>query len=95
MIKIDEFRIEMKGSMHKVMSEIASLLHQMCMRAEDEGGVSYDKAIDIILKTQGMYKLVDAGMDPQEALEVSGLTGATVRFAGEEDLKTYVNKEKK
>lgn len=85
MIKIDEIRVEMDGDISKITSETATLMHQVCKRAENEAGIPYDEALNVMLEIQRMYILVDSGMSYQEAIDVVGLT--KVRIKENEDGK--------
>ena len=87
MIKIDEMKIEMSGGISKVISETASLMHKVCKIAEDEVGIPYEETLDMMLKTQHMYGLVDSGMSYQEAIDIVGLDGVKIKEKQDNEFK--------
>ena len=80
MIKQDTIETTIDGTANTIISEAASLMHHICMNIENNTNSPYERVLDQITSSMQIYNLVDAGMTPEEALEVTGMKGKIKRI---------------
>ena len=92
MIKQDKGETTLDGSLNEIISECAALTHYLAKEVEESSNSSYDKVIEQIQSAVNLYKLVDSGMTPEEAIEVLGIDSysAKVINVDEEGVATTV-----
>jgi len=91
MIKQDKNNTHIEGNINMILSEISSLMHHVCRNVEESAGTPYETVIERVITSMQVYKLVDSGMTPEEAIDVLDLKGNMRRMeVTEEDGTKYV-----
>ena len=91
MIKQDKITTHVEGNINTILSEMSSLMHHVCKDVEEEVGTPYETVIEQVLQAMQVYKLVDSGMTPEEAIDVLDMKGNIRRMeVTEEDGTKYV-----
>jgi len=80
MIGQDGARTTIDGNINTIISEASSLMHHICKDIEKNTDSPYERVLDQITSSMQIYNLVDAGMTPEEALEVTGMKGKIKRI---------------
>jgi len=73
MIKQNKGETLIDGDINTILNEIATLTHLVCKDISDNTSSPYEKVLGQIQDSMQLYKLVDAGMTPEEAMEVTGM----------------------
>ncbi len=80
MIKIDKGTIDMEGDTNIVLSELAFGINHIIniVSTDKDSEFTYDELLEKILDGIKPYRLIDAGMDPVEALKVVDMTDRVI-----------------
>ena len=70
MINQDNEKTHIEGNSNTIINEAASLLHNIAAEIADKSNATYEEVIRQISLGAGIYKLCEAGMTPEEAIEV-------------------------
>ena len=93
MIGQDGARTTIDGNINTIISEASSLMHHICKDIEKNTDSPYERVLDQITSSMQIYKLVDAGMDVDAALDVTGTRDQMQKVTvTEEDGTEYVIK---
>ena len=86
MIKQDLGNTTMRGDASVIISELAALTNSVAKEVSQGSSTTYDKVLEKVNETIGIYKLTDTGMSPKEAIDVLGLdTKIKQAYSIEED----------
>ena len=76
MIEIDKGSINFNGTSNILLSELAFAINHIVKYLSDKNSrLNYDEILEELIAGTKPYKLIDAGMDPMDALEVVGMEG--------------------
>ena len=73
MVKQELGETTIEGSLEQVISECGAMLHHIATTVENGTNVSYETVLADVEKARNLYKLIAAGMEPDEAAKVVGL----------------------
>jgi len=70
MIKQKMGETTLSGDTNKILSELTALTNAIAKNIETRNKVPYETTIEMIQQSLAVYKLTDAGMSPEEAMDV-------------------------
>ena len=70
MISQDNGETHIVGDANTIINEAASLFYNIATQISDKSNETYEEVIRKISLAASIYKLVEAGMTPEEAIEV-------------------------
>ena len=73
MIKADMTHVVGEGDVNKQLSELSLLIHVIVSNAEGKIPLTYEEAVENVVKHAKLYRLTDAGMTTSEAIDVLGI----------------------
>ncbi len=76
MIKIDKGTIKLEGDIDMILNELTFGINHIIhfISTTKNSNTTYDELLETILDGMKPYRLIDAGMDPMEALDVVDMT---------------------